>query len=107
MATNETSPAHTKGPWRTDWLGTDRGWILDQESNYLAEIVTEDDCGFVVSQDQQQANARFIVRACNSHEALLDACKMLLKVLVQDCDAEEFGPEISQAEAVINDAEHE
>ena len=50
-----------------------------------------------------EANARLIAAA----PKLLDACKMLLKVLVEDCDAEEFEPEISQAENVINDAEHE
>jgi len=39
-----------------------------------------------------------------SHQ-LLDTCQMLLKVLVQDCDAEAFGSEISHAEGVIADAE--
>lgn len=62
--------AFTPGPWRTDWLGSQHGWILDERSNYIAEIVTDDDCGFVVPQDQQQANARLIAAAPELLEAL-------------------------------------
>ncbi len=68
MPTNEKAPAHTPVPWRTDWLGDDRGWILDEQSNYLAEIVTEDDCGFVVPKDEQRANAEFIVREVSAEQ---------------------------------------
>ena len=58
-----TSPAHTAGPWRIDSLGDDRIWILDDQSNYIGEITTEDECGFVCSKVQQRANARLIAAA--------------------------------------------
>ncbi len=44
-------------------------------------------------------------QAMEAAHQLLDACKILLKVVVENCDAEEFGSEISHAEGVIADAE--
>lgn len=67
-----TSPAHTPGPWRTDSIGTDRVWILDSESNYLAEIVAKDECGFAAPTAQQEANARLIASAPELLAALRD-----------------------------------
>lgn len=104
MATNETSTAHTPGPWRTDWLGDDRGWILDEQSNYLAEIVTEDDCGFVVPKDEQRANAEFIVTACNAHADLLklaqdyrEACSTRIDLLKEQlADEHEFSGDATE-----------
>ena len=72
--TGTAAPAHTRGRWHSDWLGDDRGWILDERSNYIAEIVTDDECGFVVSKNEQRANACLIAAA----PALLEACKVAL-----------------------------
>ncbi|MCI0464522.1 MAG: hypothetical protein L0Z62_46925 [Gemmataceae bacterium] len=83
--TSATSPAHTPGPWRTDTIGLDRIWVLDEEENYLAEIVTEDECGFVVLQGQQEANARLMAAA----PELLEACKGICDLLYRDKNGDE------------------
>ncbi len=85
---SSTSSAHTPGPWYFDWLGDERGWILDNQANYIAEIVTHDEMGFYVSEDQQKANARLIAAAPETakerdglkvlNAELLDACKQVL-----------------------------
>ena len=70
---------HTKLPWRT-------GLNFPQTPNYIYQMndtkqaypiaVTRLQMG---SEDmaQAQANAEFIVKACNSHYELLEACKFL------------------------------
>lgn len=78
--TTETQQ-HTPGPWRAEWLDDLDGWIMDGAGNYLATIVTEDDDGFLVPAAEQEANARFIVQACNSFEELLAAAKLSLEEL--------------------------
>jgi hypothetical protein len=72
MSPARTAPAHTPGPWHSDWLGDDRGWILDTRANYLAEIVTQDDEGFVVSKAEQRANALLLAAAPELLDALTD-----------------------------------
>ncbi len=71
-----TSSAHTPGPWRTDSIGTDRIWILDEQSNYLAEIVAKDECGFAVPTDQQQANAHLMAAAPELFDHLKNIVEM-------------------------------
>lgn len=36
------------------------------------------------TREKMLANAEFIVRACNSHEQLLEACKAALKAIIED-----------------------
>src|SRR5690349_7081039 len=106
MATKKKSPAHTPTPWRTDWLGDERGWILDKDSNYLAEIVAKDECGFVVPLKQQRANAAFIVRACNGHDMLLDAARgfydLITELQEDGCDLfDDHAPFLGHCYAVL------
>lgn len=79
-----TATAHTAGPWHTDWLDNGQGWILDAKGNYLADIVTKDECGFVVPRRQQKANAQLIAAAPD----LLETCHALFKML---CDLSYVG----------------
>jgi hypothetical protein len=74
-----TSSVHTAGPWQADWLGDERGWVLDAQNNYLAEIVTTDELGFVVPRDQQRANARLMAAAPD-----LYTCTRYLRLVCED-----------------------
>jgi len=49
-------------------------WIIDGH-----QIVYDDMEVCRVSGDAWEANAAFIVRACNSHDELLEACKQLVE----------------------------
>ena len=97
---NTTSLAHTPTPWHV--LTTPIECLIRAEN---FEETFQNIAATPGLNRNAEANAAFIVRACNAHDALLDACKMLLKVLSRDCDAEAFGSEISHAEGVIAQAE--
>ncbi len=62
---------HTPTPWHTKNNETEiadsRGWRIAYVSFEAPRTA-----------DERDANAAFIVRACNSHEQLLEACKALL-----------------------------
>jgi len=99
--------AEPESPARTIWI--DRGLFLRQrkllwslqdrmEFNEKEQELVD---GLVNVTDWVADNARLIAASPD----LLDTCKMLLKVLTQDCDAEAFGSEISHAAAVIAAAE--
>lgn len=70
---------HTPVPWRAEWLDDENGWIMDEQGNYLATIVTSDDEGMLAPEAEQVANADFIVQAANAHEDLLAALKECLR----------------------------
>ena len=67
---------HTPTPWK-------------QGVNYPERIIGEHEIVAFVNHpeldgkpnDREQANAEFIVRACNSHDELLEACKALVQNL--------------------------
>lgn len=46
---------------------------------------------------EQKANAAFIVRACNAHEALLEACKAMLAYVPRDGTAERDVREMAES----------
>lgn len=62
---------HTPTPWNV--RGTNGLRIIYGENGSIAEVKNLK--RLVMEND---ANAEFIVRACNSHEALLEACKIAL-----------------------------
>ena len=72
--TDETNAIkHTPTPWRIGRNGTDY-CVFAGEDGLVADCDTSDDaCG----NKTDIANAAFIVRACNSHQALVDALKDL------------------------------
>ena len=67
------SIGHTPGPWVIGYGG--------QEGDGYA-VITSPHCRRAICNidplDYVQANADFIVRACNSHEDLLVACEMVI-----------------------------
>ncbi len=54
---------HTKTPWKLEHS------IIVGEGNCIAGVFSDSKPG------QCEANAKFILRACNSHNKLLEACK--------------------------------
>ena len=67
-----STPAHTPTPWHlipAEATSTDYDYtILDAENNPIADIPVE----------SSPENGRFIVRACNSHAALVAALESLI-----------------------------
>lgn len=62
---------HTQGKWIVDGNQA----VTTQYGSIIADI-------FGDSKEEQEANASFIVKACNSHAELLEACKEYEKTLV-------------------------
>lgn len=67
---------HTPGPWIVN--KTKRSLIDSPTVNrIIAETRGE-------SLEEKRSNAAFIVTACNSHDDLLEACKMLIHFIPED-----------------------
>jgi len=67
----KTEPKHTPTPWGYTYDGSSDwsiGPVNDPQSNPVMNVWSKDD-------DKARANAGFIVRAVNSHEALLKMAK--------------------------------
>ena len=90
---------HTPGPWNHN---VDAGCI-EADGRMIADI------GFVAV--KAVANGNFIVQACNSHDALLEACKgLLMRIAIAAIDHDHImpnEPEIIAAQAAIKLAEKE
>jgi len=70
---------HTPGPWKIDNTldPEDEITIIDHHGRTIAEVEEWNDGG----------NAKFICRACNSHDDLVKACKLVLSN-----HAQRYGP---------------
>lgn len=68
----------TPGPWRVDRNRTIRT-VADGSSNLVAEV---HNCPY--DTPTSDANARFIVRACNSHDELVEALAELVRLKDDD-----------------------
>jgi len=56
--------AHSKKPWSVDILDEENVWIMDEDGNYIAEIVSRDEEGrFVDDPDERMANAELMADA--------------------------------------------
>lgn len=76
---------HTPGQWSYDFLDEENGWILDQHSNYIAEIVTSDEEGkFIRNGKERVANARLMAAAPELLEALKLTAKHSRELLHRD-----------------------
>lgn len=64
---------HTPTPWQAKPFG-DNAWVVMRGDMVLAVLSRED------HPQWNEANAKFICRAANSHDALLEACKAWMKV---------------------------
>src|SRR5688572_13153597 len=85
MTTNETSPAHTRLPWHIGMRTTDtklprgaknreRFTLWGNVEGFQPQIATVGG----QSDEENEANAAFIVQACNTHEDLVRVCGELL-----------------------------
>ena len=74
--TTHSKQGHTPTPWV---IGPNNLDIRDgKHEDNIVSLKYQDH----VSCEQQEANAAFIVRACNSHDALVEACKEMLGALM-------------------------
>ncbi len=64
----ETKVTHTPGPWFVGKKGRTGARVFSTQHGVD---------GIVCAQIENRANAAFIVRACNSHNALVDVCECL------------------------------
>ncbi len=79
---------HTRTPWEAHYIPSRLGW----EIGYCAQLAC--DAAFVPNSatvgkleiTEAAANAAFIVRACNAHDALLEACKVAFSHLTDPED---------------------
>jgi hypothetical protein len=80
------------------WKMTSDG-ILTATGECIAEIpyYEEDDV-------QARANAALIVRAVNSHDALVRGCRIALAYLYANTSSSQYGGERAEAVKAINDA---
>jgi len=102
---------HTPTPWRRapSWL--ERGWVIKSGDIIIAVLNRRD------KPEWNEANATFIVRACNSHAKLLAACRDLLSEPLEVSDKGKLGGQFyayrttlerrKKAEATIREAEKE
>lgn len=103
MNNPNTAQASSRTPWHVD---PSRG------PGYSLDIDDEDGRGVAVvygTDAEAEANAAFIVRACNSHEKLLAAAKEALMILSELlCDLEDDRGEadcVRRLEEAINEGE--
>ena len=99
--TMSTQTKHTTLPWEVEGQGQEVVGILAIGDNkYVAKL-----SGW--HKKSQDANAEFIVRACNAHEELLEACKATMKYFIEydGMDVLKLATLTLKVQAAINRAE--
>lgn len=81
---------HTATPWEAEPNGGRGGWIRGRSGEWSALACGDDNT-------TAQANASFIVRAVNSHDALVEALKLAQAVL-----AALISPDAIKTTTVVN-----
>ena len=96
---NCDKPQHTATPWKSY-----NHYVLSSVGDIAnCQIVQE---GNPITPEESYANAEFIVKACNNHDALMEALKDCLAVLRLDSDMEEdFAEEIKKAKTALAQVE--
>jgi hypothetical protein len=92
---------HTPTPWFAYQSLSENTWTVQYSGGWIARVLD------VEPHRHGQANAEFIVRACNSHEDLLEALKLAhdhLAVTHIDIDGSKT-KELLQIEAALDRAE--
>lgn len=84
---------HTPLPWyvtRTRADGNFERFLVNQKAPEPVLVAICDTVETLerdfITPEMAEANASFIVRACNSHYALVEACKAILKDLIEFAD---------------------
>ena len=68
---------HAPTPWATENMTGDCDLIYSLGAEYgIARTLSPDEVDNARTCEETQANADFIVRACNSHDQLLAACEL-------------------------------
>jgi len=107
MNTTNTTQSKDKVAGHTldDWSVAPNGTDIIQGELHIAECMQSDDpkhFNYVPRPKEAKANAKFIVRAVNSHEELLEACKNMLTYLeteeMKDLDLNKARSAIARAE---------
>lgn len=124
-ASDAATARHTELPWRyaKDEPAGCRVEISNDAGVLIAEVLNFDDFPCLDQHDdveqkciaidaEAQANAEFIVRACNSHDELLTALRWMVKQEVETCASGDCGnydcelmPSMIAARAAIAKAE--
>ena len=76
---------HTPTPWGvTDGVDTVRGSkaIIDEGGVYIGQLFAEGEDSNQTTVEKCRANAEFIVTCVNSHDELIEACKVSLARLL-------------------------
>lgn len=76
--TTREGVGHTPTPWHAEQFGGSQ-WAVRHGADRHFRFVC------LTSQGNDQANAKFIVKACNAHDDLVAAVKRLL---AEDCDVD-------------------
>jgi hypothetical protein len=100
---------HTPGPWQARQNGKIITIDGDVNGSYyygIAQINARGDCDKGIPSKLDRANAEFIVRACNSHDDLLEACKTALHEMRNTvAPRDSFTDAVDQLDAAITKAE--
>lgn len=70
-----TTPKHTPGPWKHPRTPQDYGIVGPEDERIATTYHQPVHAGRILTVAEQDANAEFIVRACNAHDDLLAACE--------------------------------
>ena len=91
--------AHTPGPWSVRASRNDEGYgllICDEDQTILARM---DTWLGPTPEAEMEANAAFIVRACNSHAALVDALQRMVHPMAGEDDMDHASALLATLEA--------
>jgi hypothetical protein len=91
------SPQHTPTPWKVG-RNLDHGLAIFTDQPTIRELVAAFKNGTV-----SEADAAFILRACNVHEQLFTALDELIQAIDQgdSISAEEFGESLTEARSAL------
>ena len=104
--TNQTTGQRTPGPWKVRYEKSRDRFVLSGTHDNIGDFgcFKGYEVDGVTGEGEDAANAAFIVRACNSHDALVAALKDLFKHCAM---IHKYGGEISnakEADAAIKSA---
>lgn len=74
---------HTPTPWHVQPIGGQR-YIEAQGPKFICDMQA-DQCENPAEVEEMQANAEFIVRACNCHEELVQVLESVVRILEHNC----------------------
>ena len=98
---------HTPTPWWTDTEG--RG---DQQHNVICgsldahgtQVVVDDlNAGYLLDPEERHANAAFIVKAVNAHDALVETLRLAQGYISYDTDIPKADELLNKIGAVLDD----